>query len=402
MNIKQFLLLITFLGVGHRLVSQNYTMISAFTKSYERERLKDYNAAIKALTDLHDTIDYEVILRLGWLHYKAGLKTKSMGFYQKAIQMKPRAIEPRLGFGFPAYELENFNLLIEQDKKILEIDPNNKVVCSNLAHIYFFDRDYKKSLQLFTKVVEQYPFDYDNNLNLGLTLKSLGKNEEAEQYLRTTLLYSPTDALAKEALEAIGKPFDENDPLVKAFSKSYDLANQSKNKEAIAVLKEVYDKSSYFVNLRLGWLHYLDKSYNESLIYYKAAASVKPGAIEAKLGLSFPLEAMGNKNELKAQYENILTIDSLNTFVHYKLGMMYYDKKEFNTAFKFFEKVVALYPFDYDGLLMFAWTNHQLGNTNESKDLFSKVLCLSPGDVSATRGLTTKAGEDPKLIIKPK
>ena len=65
---------------------------------------------------------YEVNMRLGWLNYKAGFKKKSMNYYSKAISIMPNAIEPRYGFGFPAYLLEDFKDLIDQDKKILECE----------------------------------------------------------------------------------------------------------------------------------------------------------------------------------------------------------------------------------------------------------------------------------------
>jgi Flp pilus assembly protein TadD len=49
--------------------------------------------------------------------------------------------------------------------------------------------------------------------------------------------------------------------------------------------------------------------------------------------------------------------------------------------------VVNLYPFDYDGLLMYAWSNLQIGKFKEAKILFNKVLMLSPNDKSALEGL---------------
>jgi len=50
--------------------------------------------------------------------------------------------------------------------------------------------------------------------------------------------------------------------------------------------------------------------------------------------------------------------------------------------------VVNLYPFGYDGLLMFAWTNLKAGKLREAKILFNKVLMYSPGDKSALEGLS--------------
>ena len=404
---KLSLLLLLLSVVAQKPFAQNNATVVAFTKSLEKEKNQDYLAAIKALTDLHDSTSYEVVLRLGWLNYKAGYKKKSIKYYQKAIDAQPKAIEPRIGIGFPTYELENFADLIEQDKKILEIDPNNKTTNSNLGLIYYYDKKYKQALPHFQRVVDLYPFDYNNNLMLGLTCVRLGKNVEAEKYLHVTLLFSPGDVAAKEGLEAIGKTVSEDDKVTNAFAQSYELANKPDYKGAINVLKEIYDKDSYFINLRLGWLYHLSGSEIEAGTYYKIASTILPNAIEPKLGFVIPAEVTGNKNDQKNEYESILTLDPQNTLAHYKLGLLHYGKKEFQLAFDHFEKVVTLYPFDFDGVLMFAWANYQTGKTQESHQWFYRTLCLVPDNVSAKQGLSLKPVEeqnqlDHKEIIKPK
>ena len=55
-------------------------------------------------------------------------------------------------------------------------------------------------------------------------------------------------------------------------------------------------------------------------------------------------------------------------------------------TFNNFEKVVNLYPFDYDSIHMLAWTKFKLGQLGEAKQLFAKALRIRPGDESATEG----------------
>ena len=74
---KKFYLIITLLLClifVAALPGQNYTRISAFEKSMEREKNKDYTGALKAITELHDSITYDVVLRLAWLNFKVGFK----------------------------------------------------------------------------------------------------------------------------------------------------------------------------------------------------------------------------------------------------------------------------------------------------------------------------------------
>lgn len=173
-----------------------------------------------------------------------------------------------------------------------------------------------------------------------------------------------------------------------AFSKSYQLETKSDFKGAIDALTPVYNKSSYEINLRMGWLYYKAGSYKESQTYYQLALDLKPNAIEAMFGYVYPAYALGNMNEVVAQYNKILMIDPQNTTANYRMGMIAYNKKDYQVAYKYFNKVVVLYPFSYDALIMYAWSSYRIGKNDDAKILFNRVLCLSPGDKSALEGLS--------------
>ena len=111
--------------------AQTDKTLLAFTKSLEQEKKLEYAAAIETIYALKDSTSYEVNARLGWLCYKGGFKKASVGYYEKAIAIMPKTIEPRYGYSFPAYLLEDYINIIIQDKKILEIDPNNKTTNGN-------------------------------------------------------------------------------------------------------------------------------------------------------------------------------------------------------------------------------------------------------------------------------
>ncbi len=172
-----------------------------------------------------------------------------------------------------------------------------------------------------------------------------------------------------------------------AFSNSYKMEVKGEYEAAIKGLQEVYSETSYQINLRLGWLHYLAGLFTESLAYYQKTITLMPYAIEAKLGYVYPAAALGNWEQVMKQYKAILTIDPQNTTANYRMGSIYYGRKDYATAFKYLEKVVNLYPFDYNGVVLLAWTNYQMGRTREAKILFQKALLISPGDASATEGL---------------
>ena len=187
------------------------------------------------------------------------------------------------------------------------------------------------------------------------------------------------------SVSAIGQ---KHQVLVDAFSSSYAKETAGDFKGGLDVLKSVYDKDHYELNLRMGWLSYLSGMLDESQSYYQRAVSLMPMGIEARFGLIFPLSSMGNWTQVIRIYDEILRIDPMNSIANFRLGLVYYGRNDFLKAKPLFEKVVNLYPFDYDGLNMMAWTHLKMGNSREAKILFQKSLLNKPGDASALEGLS--------------
>jgi len=172
-----------------------------------------------------------------------------------------------------------------------------------------------------------------------------------------------------------------------AFAKSYTHEKEGDYKKAIDDLKTVYLESSFAINIRLGWLSYMGGFFTESIAYYQKSINLKPLALDAKFGIIYPTSATGNWDQVKKQYRDILAIDPQNTYANYRMGSIYYGNGEYDTALNYFEKVVNLYPFDYDALVMFGWTQLQLGKTREAEVLFNQALMNQPEGQSAREGL---------------
>lgn len=179
----------------------------------------------------------------------------------------------------------------------------------------------------------------------------------------------------------------DTESLQTAFKESYSLENNGEYVKGAEKIKAVYDGDSYEINLRLGWLTYLAGSFKESQAYYQKAMNLKPMAIEAIFGAVYPASTLGNWDQVITLYNKVLEIDPQNTYANYRLGYIYYGREDYQTALSYFEKVINLYPFDYDSLIILAWTNLKLGKLREAKILFNKVLLFSPDDESALEGL---------------
>lgn len=186
-----------------------------------------------------------------------------------------------------------------------------------------------------------------------------------------------------------GTSFAQGDAaLQQAFKESYTSEADGKYAAAVQPLMKVYSEKSYEINLRLGWLYYLQKNYTTSRDHYRKAAGLKPYSVEARLGLAKPLAALESWDELLRTYEESLKIDPQQVTANYWAGVIQYNRKRYEPAARYFERLVNLYPFDYDANHMLGWTYLQLGRTAESRILFQKALLIRPGDASTLSGLS--------------
>jgi len=175
--------------------------------------------------------------------------------------------------------------------------------------------------------------------------------------------------------------------LQKAFHNSYTDEAKKNYQGAINDMTPYYSDNNYEINLRLGWLHFLNENYTTSQIYYLKAVNIRPNSIEAKFGYVKPLSLLKSWDKVLDQYSNILKLDPQNTQANYWTGVISYNRKQFDVAVRYFNKVVTLYPFDYDGNQMLGWSYLMSGKKAEARACFEKGLLIKPDDASCTDGL---------------
>ncbi|MDO7854070.1 tetratricopeptide repeat protein [Hymenobacter convexus] len=171
-----------------------------------------------------------------------------------------------------------------------------------------------------------------------------------------------------------------------AFATSYAAEAKANYPDAIGALQAVYT-GTYEQNVRLGWLFFLAKNYSSSTAHYQKAVEQRPAALEAKFGLVKPLNAMGQMDKVLQLYTDILHINPQNTQANYWTGIIYFNRKAYAQAASHFERVVSLYPFDYDANFSLAAAYHSLGRKAEARSLYGKVLLIRPADAAATEAL---------------
>lgn len=179
------------------------TTRDAFQESYIQEASGVTLSAISSLQAVYDEKSYELNLRLGWLSYQAGRFTESVAYYSKAIDLMPYAVEPRFGIVYPGAAMGNWNMVISQYDKILEITPNNSIAMHRLGLIYYGREDYEMARKYFDKVMNLFPFDYDALTMLGWSYFRLKNFRESKVLFQKALLHTPGGTSAIEGLELL-------------------------------------------------------------------------------------------------------------------------------------------------------------------------------------------------------
>jgi tetratricopeptide (TPR) repeat protein len=173
-----------------------------------------------------------------------------------------------------------------------------------------------------------------------------------------------------------------------AFADSYTFESEEKYEDALKEIEAFKNDKSYEINLRLGWLYYLNANFEKGIEHYKIADELMPASTQAKWGIVTLYSATENWNRLEETYNKIISLDPKDETAHYYLGLIHYNRKDYVTAKNHFEIALNLQPFTYNYMLMSAWTNYFLGNMNNASVLFKKVLLISPKDASALEGLS--------------
>ena len=183
---------------------------------------------------------------------------------------------------------------------------------------------------------------------------------------------------------------NSSDTKLLTFRTSIQEESIGKYAQAILTIMKIYDKYSeeYTINLRLGWLHYLNKDYDSSIKYYKNALAISYNkSIEAMLGVTLPLAAKDDWDKVKDYYNMILDSDENNYTANLRLGQIDLNTENYLSAKSYLSKLIEMYPGDYETNLYLAWAYYYLGDNSTAYDLFIEVLTLIPGEKSALEGL---------------
>lgn len=175
-----------------------------------------------------------------------------------------------------------------------------------------------------------------------------------------------------------------------AYYKSYNYEKMANYTDAVKAILTVYNEypEGYTVNLRLGWLYYLNQNYANSLERYEKAIKISPYSIEAKLGHLLPLLAQERYGDVEKEAFQILNVDYYNYYGNMRLVFALRMQQKLDMAEKIALKMLAIYPIDISFLTEYGLIKFAQGEKDTAVKLFYDILILDPENVTAKQFLS--------------
>lgn len=172
-----------------------------------------------------------------------------------------------------------------------------------------------------------------------------------------------------------------------AYHRSFELERAERYQDAIRALAPVYEAypNGYTVNLRMGWLFYLNGNFNNAVAHYEVAGTAAPFALEPKLGRLLPLLAQGRWAEAETAAYQVVSVDHFSYYGNLRLVIALREQKKLESAYQIALKMVGVYPTDMYYLVELALVNDARGDTAEARRLFGEILILYPENETALK-----------------
>ncbi len=172
-----------------------------------------------------------------------------------------------------------------------------------------------------------------------------------------------------------------------SYKRSFDYERVEDYQNAIRALAPVYEAypNGYTVNLRMGWLFYLNGNYNNAAAHYDVATRVMPMAIEPKLGWLLPLLAQGRWSEAETLAYQVVSVDHYNYYGNLRLAIALRMQGKVDAAYQIAMKMAIAYPTDILHLVELAQIHDARGDKDEARRLFGEILILDPENETARK-----------------
>jgi len=259
--------------------------------------------------------------------------------------------------------------------------PPRRVVTGNrssdeMSHLWIQvlprDREDLKVLEiaLMKRRLQKYPNDFEAFFNLGAALQSMGKQEEAMDYLHQALRVRPDDATAHNNLGAALQSLGKIDEAAEQFRQA---------------LKDRPDYADAHFNL--GTLLLSRGQTDEAAEQFRAVLRQRPDDADSYNYLGSALATKGDPAGAAAEFEHALHANPSHAGAHYNSATLFARQGDLARATAEFEAAVRLDPENADLHNDFGGVFAMQGKLAQAAKEFETALRLNPEHSQARENL---------------
>jgi len=170
------------------------------------------------------------------------------------------------------------------------------------------------------------------------------------------------------------------------WAKSYLLESQGKYPQAIQAIKvglTSKENTKEYTYLRMAWLNYLQKKYNQSISYYQQALKLNSQSIDAHLGLSLVMSAQYRWKEASIQAKKVLKEAPSHYAANIRLMAIRYAEKKWFALAQQALKLTKQYPTQSTPWLYLARAQAWQMKKTQAKESYRMVLRYLPRNIEA-------------------
>lgn len=176
----------------------------AYQRSYDHEARGELMASLQALEAVPraERDSYTYRLRHGWLLYVNGRHQDAIAEYSAAVELAPKAVEPRLGLMLPQIALRQWRAVEATARDVLKIDPRQSLAHARLGLALYSMGRYAQAEAEYQAVLELYPSDVETQLGVGFCQLGQREPKKALATFEAVRKVSPRDPRVRDGLAA--------------------------------------------------------------------------------------------------------------------------------------------------------------------------------------------------------
>jgi len=374
-----------------------------------REALNYYNKAIGA----EPGGDY-AMFQVANSYYRMNQNFEAVSQFRRVLRIYPYSTlreQAQYNVAYIYLNTENYDQAIEEFQTVIDRYPGTEWAARaqyNIGDSYYNAGQYDEAIEAYRQVLEDYPrSDYIIEAINGIQFAQLSAGEEdsstevLEEFLADNPTSTTADRLRFRQAENMMQSGDydaavdefrqylritNNDELVPdAYMNMADAYERIDEPEsAIEMLETLVndfpdsDQTAAALS-ELGRLHYEQENYSESLNRYEQLIEADSRyRQEGILGMGSANLAMGNVNEARQNFEDVLSSDENNNAARVGLGKVLLEDDRVDEARRFFSLVAENSTTDTgaEAQYLLGETYLESGDSEQAREAFSRVQVL--------------------------